>query len=319
MISQKLKKVRLKGNESFNFREGWLRKGMRCVENCDVLFSQDEVMEQLGVGSKMVKSIRFWLQATGLCEEKYINSGKCRAQFLTDDFGRVVLKYDPYFDDIFTLFLIHYQIVSNEELCIVWNIFFNEYDGQDFFKDDMIVSCKTFLDKKMDEGCTYSSSSFEDDCSSVIKMYVNDDSIIDHQNRVGLKGTRNELHPEDSLACPLVDLGLLHKSSKVKGAYIKTSPARGKLDKLAIFYVIVKNLLMSNKTSVSIDDLMKAPNNIGRVFNLNRVSINEYLDQLRISGYLTINRTAGLDMVYMDLAMKPQDIMVEYYEKAQGR
>ena len=80
MINSKLKKVKLKGNESFNFREGWLRKGMRCVENCDVLFAQEDVMEQLGVGSKMVKSIRFWLQATALCVEKYINSGRSRAQ-----------------------------------------------------------------------------------------------------------------------------------------------------------------------------------------------------------------------------------------------
>lgn len=317
MISKKLKKVKLKGNESFNFREGWLRKGMRCVENCESLFSQDDVMEQLGVGSKMVKSIRFWLQATALCEEKYINSGKSRAQYLTDDFGKVILKYDPYFDDIFTLFLIHYQIVSNEELCIVWNIFFNEYDGQDFSKDDMISTCKALLDKKMDEGCTYSDSSFEDDCSSIIKMYMNDDASFERQNRVLLKDEKNELHPEDSLVCPLVDLGLLHKSSKGKGKYIKTSPARGKLDKLAVFYVIMKNLIQNNKTSVSIDDLLKAPNNIGRVFNLNRVSINEYLDQLRISGHLTINRTAGLDMVYVNSIMKPQDIMIEYYEKVQ--
>ncbi len=319
MIDQKLKKVKLKGNESFNFREGWLRKGMRCVENCDVLFSQDDVMEQLGVGSKMVKSIRFWLQATALCEERYINSGKSRAQYLTEDFGKVVLKYDPYFDDIFTLFLIHYQIVSSEDLCIVWHIFFNEYDGQDFSKGDMIAACKTFLDKKMDESCTYSESSFEDDCLSIIRMYMNDNATIERQKKDALREFRNELHPEDSLACPLVDLGLLHKSSKVKGAYIKTSPARGKLDKLAVLYVIMKNLLKNNKTSVSIDDLLKAPNNVGRVFNLNRVIINEYLDQLRISGYLTINRTAGLDMIYVESVMNPQDIMAEYYKKAQGR
>lgn len=55
-MSGKLKKVKLKGNESFNFREGWLRKGMRCVEACPDLFSKDDVMERLGVGSKMVKS-----------------------------------------------------------------------------------------------------------------------------------------------------------------------------------------------------------------------------------------------------------------------
>lgn len=72
------------------------------------------------------------------------------------------------------------------------------------------------------------------------------------------------------------------------------------------------------KNSVSIDDLLNAPNNIGKVFNLSRVAINNYLDQLRISGYLTINRTAGLDMVYVESMMKPQDIMIEYYTEGTG-
>lgn len=49
------------------------------------------------------------------------------------------------------------------------------------------------------------------------------------------------------------------------------------------------------------------------------MAINNYLDQLRIAGYLTINRTAGLDMVYVESPMKPQDIMTEYYTKAQVR
>ena len=43
-MNEKLKKVKLKGNESFNFREGWLRKGMRCVAENEDLFSQDDVM-----------------------------------------------------------------------------------------------------------------------------------------------------------------------------------------------------------------------------------------------------------------------------------
>lgn len=312
MTNTRLKKVKLKGNESFNFREGWLRKGMRCVENCDTLFSQEDVMEQLGVGSKMVKSIRFWLQATSLCVERYTNSGRSRAQYLTDNFGKIVLQYDPYFDDIFTLFLLHYNLMSNEDLCIVWNIFFNEYEGQDFTKEELFSACKVALSKKMEEGCAFSEKLLEDDCASILKMYTNDEvSETSPVSKV------KEVYPEDSLACPLADLGLIRKSSRKKGAYVKASPAKANLDKLAVLYVITNNLLFEGKASVSIEDLLIAPNNIGRVFNLNRVAINEFLDQLRISGYLTINRTAGLDMVYVDTARKPQNIMCEYYEKAQ--
>lgn len=299
----RLKKVKLKGNESFNFREGWLRKGMRCVEIDETLFSRDDVMEQLGVGSKMVKSIRYWLQATGLCEEQYRNSGRARAQVITENFGEIVKRFDPYFDDIFTLFLLHYRIVSNPALCMPWHIFFNEYDGQDFTKENMIDVCKELLIKKMDEGCSFSEKSFEDDCSSIVRMYVNAGTIED---------------PEESLACPLSGLGLLQRSSRNKNAYSKAMPTRDALDKLAVLYVITSNL-SADKNSVSIDDLLNAPNNVGRVFNLSRVAINDYLDQLRIAGYLTINRTAGLDMIYVEAMMTPQDIMAEYYMKAQVR
>lgn len=302
-MSSRIKKVKLKGNESFNFREGWLRKGMRCVDECPMLFSQDDVMERLGVGSKMVKSIRYWLQATGLCEERYINGGRARAQFLTDHFGKVVQEWDPYFDDLFTLFLVHYHIVSNQTICLPWSIFFNEYEGQDFTKENMIEVCKDLLERKMDEGCTFSENSFVDDCSSIIRMYFNQSTKED---------------PEESLSCPLSELGLLQRSSRDKAAYYKAMPTRYALDKLAVLYVITQNL-SCEKNSVSIEDLQNAANNIGRVFNLSRVAINDYLDQLRISGYLTINRTAGLDMVYVENLMQPQDIMIEYYKKAQVR
>lgn len=310
-MNKKLKKVKLKGNESFNFREGWLRKGMRCVSECPNLFSQDDVMERLGVGSKMVKSIRFWLQATNLCEERYTNSGRSRSQYITEDFGQIINEWDPYFDDVFTLFLLHYQIVNNDTLCKVWNLFFNEFEGQDFTKENMIDACKSFLDKQMEEGCTYSERSFEDDCTSILKMYTKGEPSWDSFCDVNII----ESHPEDSLDCPLMELGLLQRSTKVKGTYIKSVPTHGALDKLAVLYVITKNMT-EDKPSISIEDLLKSPNNIGRVFNLNRVMISEYLDQLRISGYLTINRTAGLDMVYIEKMKRPEDIMVEYYKKA---
>lgn len=298
-MSDKLQKVKLKGNESFNFREGWLRKGMRCIEDFPTLFSQEDSMEQLGVGSKMVKSIRYWLQATSLTEEYRINQGRGRAQMLTKQFGKVIKEYDPYFDDIFTLFLLHYHIVSNDELCMVWNIFFNEFDGTDFTKDNLISICKDLLVRKMDEGCGFSEKSFEDDCDSVLKMY---------------RPAVEKEDPEDSLACPLSVLGLLQYSSSKTDAYIKSMPSADALDKLAVLYVIVHNL-NEDKRSISIDDLLTAPNNIGRVFNLSRAAINNYLDQLRVSGYLTINRTAGLDMVYIETRLKPREIMAEYYSK----
>ena len=295
---EKLTKVKLKGNESFNIREGWLRKGMRCVQEYPTLFSRDDAMEILGVGSKMVKSIRYWLRATGLTEESTL-VGRAREQRLTDNFGDIVNYHDPYFDDVFTLFLLHYNIVKDSEgLSVVWNIFFNNYYGQDFTKENMVEKCKEELNKRLAEEVAFSDSLFADECASILRMYNATDVVED---------------PEESLGCPMVELGLIRKSANNKGTYVKTPPARELLDKLAVFYVILDN--MGDKDSVSFDSLINDPNNVGKVFNLDRVLINEYLDQLRASGYITLNRTAGLDMVYVNTERTPQGIMREYYEK----
>lgn len=302
-MQSKIKKVRLKGNESFNFREGWLRKGIRCISQYPMLFSRDDVMEQLGVGSKMVKSIKYWLLATNICVERYTNSGRSRELILTEDYGQIINQYDPYFDDIFTLFTLHYQIVKNDNLCMTWNLFFNEYNGVDFTKEDMVSVCAALLNKRLEEGSTFSESLFSDDCGSVLRMYQNSFESED---------------PEESLQCPLSCLGLVSKSSRAKNAYIKSAPSKDDLNKLAVLYVMVSNL-SEEKRSVGINELVTAANNIGRVFNLNRVSVNEYLDQLRIAGYLTINRTAGLDMVYLNNAITPASVLTKYYEEAQVR
>lgn len=296
---EKLIKVKLKGNESFNFREGWLRKGMRCIQDYPSLFSRDDAMEILGVGSKMVKSIRYWLKATGLTDESS-SVGKAREQKPTEEFGELINKYDPYFDDIFTLYLLHYNIVKNEDgLSVVWNIFFNNYEGLDFTKEDMVEKCKEELNKRLAEGASFSESLFADDCSSVLRMYCESGAAED---------------PDDNLSCPMIELGLIKKSLNKKGSFIKAHPSRESLDKMAVLYVILDNL-SDGKESVSIDSLLNDPNNIGKVFNLDRVLINEYLDQLRISGFVTISRTAGLDMVYKNKELTPQSVMCKYYEK----
>ena len=221
--------------------------------------------------------------------------------YLSEDFGTIIDRYDKYFDDVSSLLFVHYKIVSNENLCMVWNIFFNEYSGKDFSKEDMISVCMERLRGKMCEGADFSPSLFEDDCASVLKMYL---------------PATNTDDPEDSLSCPLSEIGLLQKSTEKKNSYIKCSPSKSVLDKLVVLYVMLSNL-EEGKFSVSIDDLVSAPNNIGRVFNLDRTKINEYLDQLRASGYVTINRTAGLDMVYFDKILTPIEVMNRYYTTIQ--
>lgn len=294
-MENKLLKVRLKRNESFNIREGWMRKGMKLLPDYPDLFSREDAMQLLGVGSKMVKSIKYWLIATGLAEEKKVKS-KIEL-VITEEIGEVVNQYDPYFEDLFTLYILHTNIASNLDNATVWYLFFNNYDAKTFTKEDMQNVLDNELKKILDKDVTYSDSLFRDDCGSVIKMYADDEDNND---------------PEDNLSSPLSALGLLVKSQTKKGTFEKTAPRYDKLDCLVILYIMLKNKI-EGKDSVSINDLLVGENSAGKLLNLTRPILNEYLDQLRARGYITINRTAGLDMVYFDKDITAKQVLIDYY------
>ena len=63
---------------------------------------------------------------------------------------------------------------------------------------------------------------------------------------------------------------------------------------------------------MTIDRLIEEENNIGKVFNLDRNEVNEYLDILEKQGYIEINRTAGLNTVYVKTN---KNILNQYYDK----
>lgn len=76
-------KTKFSGHETFFIRKGWLAKGLRAVIEKDDIFVDraNNPMDELGIGSNMVKSLRFWLQAVGLTQEP--KSGR-RVQHLTE-------------------------------------------------------------------------------------------------------------------------------------------------------------------------------------------------------------------------------------------
>ncbi|MFQ9249057.1 MAG: DUF4007 family protein [Clostridium paraputrificum] len=89
-------------------------------------------------------------------------------------------------------------------------------------------------------------------------------------------------------------------------------PEKNKLDKLVILYVIIDNL--NGNASTTIKSLIEDENNIGRVFNLDKNSVNYYVDVLAEEGYLNVNRTAGLNTIYLtELSRNKEEVLEKYY------
>lgn len=288
-------KYKIKGNESFSIREGWLAKGLMALEKKSCVFSEETAMDDLGVGSKMVKSIKYWLLASHLVEERREGNSK-HSLVPTTYFGEIVKNHDPYFEDIFTLWIIHYYITADIEFNTVWNLFFNRFNVTDFTKNAMVKKlvnecAKIYGDEKSLQ------NSIDTDCGVLLKMYTASEETV--------------TNPDENLVSPFSELGLIARGSE-RSSYMKVKPLYGKLDRLAVLYVLTQNFT-DDKISADIDTLLTQDNNIGKIFNLDRNMINEYLDRLRQEGFIELNRTAGLDMVYSKNELSPSEILERYY------
>ena len=144
-------------------------------------------------------------------------------------------------------------------------------------------------------------NAIDSDCGVLLKMYT------------ALEETVTD--PEENLVSPFSELGLIAKGSE-RSSYMKVRPLYSKLDRLTVLYIMTINL-PDDKISVDIDTLLTQDNNVGKVLCLDRNMINEYLDRLRQEGFIELNRTAGLDMVYISKKLSPAEILEIYYTQSE--
>lgn len=291
MESAKIEKYHIKANASFAIREGWLTKGLRHVHDQEDIFLRDDAIDQLGIGSAMVKSLRYWMQAAGLSTEPKV--GK-RTQTLTA-LGNLIYENDLYFEDDFTLCLIHYHIVSNPEMATVWYLLFNHYSATRFTKDVMTEALyQTFREMTSKDVAI---SSFKDDCGTALRTYVTDET--------------QSASPEENMQCPLAALGLFTHTAR--NTYEATIPSESRLHAQAVLYVLLDR--MKGRGSISIDKLLVEPCNVAKVFHLNPYRLNCYLDELQAGGHLSIQRTAGLNIVTPTTSLSAIEVAEDYYRR----
>lgn len=290
------KKYRLKGHESFILREGWLTKGLRAVSQDNRLFGTNSGADALGVGTNMAKAIRYWMKTAGLT-----NDSSAKGVTLTD-FGKVVMKNDIYVEDIFTLWLLHINIACNYENATSWNLFFNCMDlTTPFSREEMHDLMKSLLIESTGEE-SLSTRSIKDDCSAILSMYGRGGSLAED--------------PEEKKISPFEELGLITHSGNY---YVKKRPSYERLNMLVILYLIVDKL--NDEGSLMIDYITDGDNMPGKILNLNRIAVNEYLDKLQNAGFITVNRTAGLDIIYPEkcTTMKKIDVVDQYFRRGEKK
>ena len=296
--------MKFRAHETFFIRNGWLSKGLRYVtQKPDVFVDKKEnPMDVLGIGANMVKSLRYWLQAVGLTSEP--SKGK-RLQKLTD-FGKLVFKHDRYTEELGTLYLLQYKLVTNEEMAPSWYYFFNVFTMQEFGKDDFIGQIQNNL--KLKNGTSVALRSLTDDFNCIVNTYV-----------PKYKSNPTKDSPENNITCPFGELGLIDILSREHGNYIyrKSIPSAKSFNPWVVLAVILDRA--AGRDEIGLNELLTAECNIGKVFNLDSICMLEILHEVEKIGQIKIIRTAGLDIIRLnDSQMTFDDCVEKYYANIEG-
>ena len=122
------------GHETFPFRYTWLKKGVDAIRENPTIFADDNATITLGVGKNMVRSIHHWCQVAGLIEVDEVDSNN-RREFAPTDLGDKIFAddgFDPYLEDVATLWLIHWQLAKNDRLATTWFWAFSVFSQNEF-------------------------------------------------------------------------------------------------------------------------------------------------------------------------------------------
>ncbi|WP_425060343.1 hypothetical protein SCACP_10330 [Sporomusa carbonis] len=287
--------MRFRAHDTFFIRKGWLYKGMKNVVRDRTVFMGDNgnPMDILGMGANMVKSLRYWLQAVGLTAEP--PQGK-KYQTLTP-FGEIVYENDRYIEEIGTLWFLHYKLATNEPDATAWYYFFNEFNRNEFTRDDFVKQLNTYIMLNESE---VSDRSLDDDFNCIISTYV-----------PRIKSNPGKVHPESNIDCPLGELSLVDIANKKTKIYKKSVPKLDSIHPLVVLAVIVDQA--KGEDQIKISSIQNDKCNAGKVFNLDIITLTSLLNKLELMGYIKVIRTAGLDYIDIERKIDFLGCVREYY------
>lgn len=182
------------GHETFHVREGWLHKGLRLVAEEPERLGEEHSADWLGVGRNMAKSIRYWLQATGLCEQVSGRRPLKNAMLQRTPFGHLVWERDPYFTDIGTWWALHVNLISSDDHAFTWDWFFNRFKLLRFDKAVFLFGLQRYL--QMQRSRIPSLRTLDRDANCLLQSYSR-----------SIPAAR--VDPEDAFESPFAELGLL--------------------------------------------------------------------------------------------------------------
>jgi len=284
---------------------------MRELNGNPKLFSDDEkAMVRLGVGKNMVRSIRFWAQATGMAAPLARNAG-----YQATPIGELVLGDDgahPFLEDIRTLWLIHWNLSTEiSSPLLAWEYLINKWQETDIIQSRILAELEQEASKTDGK---FSKVTIEQHFETFLHTYV------------PTRGRKGEVQ-EDNLDCPLVELGLL-----VKVGERETDKMTGRREPIYNFNREEKPEITSDLFVYCLNDFWRKrhPNNgtlqfrdiahgagsPGRVFKLAEEDVRSRVERLarETDGYFIYNESSVLQQISRNGWREQEQLLAAVYD-----
>ena len=254
-------------HETFPVRHGWLTKGLGRVLSTGAFRTDLETADALGLGSRMAKSLGFWLEASGLAmvNANGIASQRRRLGLEWDltPLGEAVNRHDPHLEYPVTWWFVHMALAHRERT--IWGWFFNEFHERHFSREGCVTA---FLEHVAEHASNRPSLAVaQRDVACVLQAYA-------------LPSGGGVADPEDASVCPLRELGLLIRHNDVH-RFEKSRP----LDGVPVEAFLASAAMLASQLesdSVPFADLMRRRNGPARVLGLGSDQVEDMAESAAI-------------------------------------
>ena len=291
-------KLTFSGHDTFHCRHLWLKKGYEFVKKGNKFSNEDAVVE-LGVGKNMVAAISFWMKAFGILDK----DGNLTdfAEYILDDKGK-----DPYLEDEATLWLLHYQLVT-QNIASIYSLIFNEFRREkiEFTKDNFIA----FVLRKSEELniSQINKNTVSTDFEVLTKMYIRTDA--------------QSKDKEDTFSGLLTELNIIQEekrrvNDKPNSFFSVVSDDKTEIPEEVLLYGILDKDNFDK--SISLYTLEQEKDQVGSVFAIGRTGLVNKIESIsknsKFKKYgIVFNDHAGIKEVQFKSKPNKFEILNNYY------
>lgn len=188
--------VKYSGHESFACRYAWLPKSLQAIQaDPRVFVDEDQAMVDLGLGKNMVRSAKFWVEASGMARSTAKGlEPTALGKLIFGSNGR-----DRFMEDIQTLWLIHWNLSAHvEDRLFAWDFLFSRWHEPEFTES---TALKAFAKEVDGRSKRLSSVTLQQHLQVFLHTYV------------PTRRRKGDI-AEDNLDCPLTELEILIKTGE---------------------------------------------------------------------------------------------------------